>query len=242
MAITFGAVTRGTSTGTSSLSYSFTVDANTTSLWVCISHSRGADSVSGVTWNGNTMTRGKGSFANVGAYIYYLENPTPATGNVVVSISAGTDRGLVASAFNAFGTLTSGVLGVTAAANGVDNTPTVTVVTGTNNSVVIDAMTQVFITNTITVDGSQTQLTNQNQAGTSQGETACASYELKATAGSTVMSWSSDTSNQWDSCAVEIKAAVNTVKTIDGLATASVKTVDGLAIASVKTFNGLSTT
>lgn len=203
LAIT-GTTTRGTSTGTSSLSFSKEVPSGSDLLTVQISHSRGADSVSGVTFNGDAMTRAIHSSANVGAYIYYLANPDIATGNVIVSISAGSDRALVATAVSWSGADTSDPIGGTAGVQGDSTTPSIAVNTEGTNSIVIDAVTGLNL-NIMTEGAGQTVITNQVQVGTAQSEVAGSSYEAAASPSSITMSWTMAGSAQWDICAAELK-------------------------------------
>lgn len=236
-----------TSTGASSLTIpNVVIPAGTTSLWVTISHSQGADAIVPATGKvvfntTETMTRAAASFTNVGAYIYYLANPTATTANVVITFTGATDRGIVATAIVVSGSLTTGVLGATQTAqNGSATAISATInPTQADNSVILDCVTTLdqFA---LTQDVGQTQIISQWQAGNPQGCEAGASYKTTTTAGSYTTGWdNTGTNTQWDYVAVEIKPFTTSIKTVDGLAIASVKTSDGLATASIKTINGL---
>lgn len=91
MAIAFDSSAQGTVTGASSLSFAHTCSGADRFLAVFINVGGGAgDSVTGVTFNGDAMTRSTAAtlidFAlNQSFFTYYLFNPDAATGNVVVS-------------------------------------------------------------------------------------------------------------------------------------------------------------
>lgn len=240
MAITVSSATIGSSAGTSSLSFAHTVGSGINLLLVLISHSRGADSISGVTFNGDAMTRATHSASNVGAYIYYLLSPDVATGNVVVSVSAGTDRGIVAGAVNVT-TPEASPIGAVGTNSGVSGDTSVTVTTTRANSYVFDATTYLNTTTDFVKGGSQTELVNQNRTGTAQGERAGASYQVATATGDYTNTWNPTESTQWNACAVEIKDSLPSgpanLKSYNTNVKANIKSVNTNLIANVKSLN-----
>jgi FG-GAP repeat len=92
-------------------------------LLVCISS---FDTVTGVTWNGTSMTQDAtaGTPGTTGAvYIYSLPNATAGTGNIVVTLSGASTKGkaLTATAFSDLAT--SSMLDQTSAATGSSTGP-----------------------------------------------------------------------------------------------------------------------
>jgi hypothetical protein len=215
-----GTTTKLTSAGTSSLSGSHTVPSGTTTLAICISLSKGADSISGVSWNGNALTRAVASISNVGSYIYLLPNPTPGTGSAVISLSNGTDRAIVATVINLSNTPTSSVTGASQGTGAGTTSTTGPLTTTSANSIILDCVTEIA-NSALTPGSGQTAITNQFQSGTSQDETAGVSYKATTSIGSYSTGWSNaGSSTQWNYCSIEIKGTPSTDVTV----TASVAT------------------
>lgn len=96
MAITFGGQVDNTSFGSgSSQTTAFAISGTDTILWVGVLAQKGSntDYVTGVTYNGVSMTQlGQvANNANVRIYLYYLINPASGTNNIIVSCSASMD-------------------------------------------------------------------------------------------------------------------------------------------------------
>ena len=92
MAIAFDAVTGYTLSGTTSDTFAHTVTGANTILWVCAqTGSAGTPAISGVTYNGVSMTAAAssgvqtGSNANQRIFLYYLVGPATGAHNVVIS-------------------------------------------------------------------------------------------------------------------------------------------------------------
>ena len=90
---------------TASASWSLTVPSGATLVTVHIATGpNGANTTTGVTWNGAALTKfdtvvSSANTSNRRAEVWFLLNPTPATGNVVVTNSAALPTGAVAIAW-----------------------------------------------------------------------------------------------------------------------------------------------
>lgn len=93
--LVYDATSSGTALPGNSITFSHTCSGSNRILLVFISQNSGgsSDIITGVTYNGVSMTRIDRSNTGVGitVYAYYLVNPTAGANNVVVSASSGSD-------------------------------------------------------------------------------------------------------------------------------------------------------
>ncbi len=92
MAIAFDATANGEKTGTSTLSFSHTCTGSNRILFVGVVSQLGSDNLTGVTYNGVTLTQINKIQNNGGiySYLYYLIAPATGANNVVVSYTGST--------------------------------------------------------------------------------------------------------------------------------------------------------
>lgn len=159
MAVAVGTVTTGTVSSSTGLTFSH--DATGASLLMVYAGSRGSGgpTVTGVTFNGVSMTLVDGGVeAQTGGYWYYLLAPATGAHNVVVSFSGTVNAG--GTAVNLSGTSTTvpiGGYGKTQFNGGTTATRnTICVAT----SILLAGFSLTNSGNAITVDGSQTSDSN----------------------------------------------------------------------------------
>lgn len=235
MAIAFDASTQGTAGVTSPQTYSHTCTGSDLILYVHIYTVGTGNQVTGVTYNGVSMTSvGSIDLSTFGrTYLYRLVNPASGANNVVITYSGSQVYGVsVATSYT--GALQSG--GTFVSNTAVDATPDVSVVLTPNSS-------GNWIAMAMGNDGAA-PFGGGGSASVRQigSNVAIIAYDTNGgVSGSTTMTATMVGGNNLSVVAesFEPSAAASAIKTIDGLAKASVKTVDGLAIASVKTWNGL---
>lgn len=102
MAILHDSSAKGTIDANTSLTFAHTCTGSNLILFVGVDIASASDLVSGVTYNGVTMTRIDiqiiGGAANRTLYLYYLIAPATGANDVVISTSSGVDiRGVSAS-------------------------------------------------------------------------------------------------------------------------------------------------
>jgi len=238
MAITFGTVTTGQNTGASPLTYSHTVDSNTTCLIVTTSYGGSGDDVSGVTWDGNSLTKVVVSSSNAHAAFWRLTNPTPGTGNVVVTKSGSTDRGTISNAINVFGGSTATPIGDTsnaAVASGTSVSSSIDT-TETGSVSLILATKRPNGGNSIAVGGSQVAISNIDQAGTASGCRAGFSYlDTPLFATNYSVSYTGGSGDEWGLVAVELVPS-SALNTYTGTPANSTRIGDGSGSAFANTY------
>lgn len=159
MAVAVGTVTTGTVSSSTGLTFSH--DATGASLLMVYAGSRGSGgpTVTGVTFNGVSMTLVDGGVeAQTGGYWYYLLAPATGSHNVVVSFSGTVNAG--GTAVNLSGTSTTvpiGGFGKTQFNGGTTATRNTTCVA---TSILLAGFSLTNSGNAITVDGSQTSDSN----------------------------------------------------------------------------------
>lgn len=200
-ALAVDATANGTSSGSGPFTLSHTVTGSETLLVVGVSHYDSSDTVTGVTYNGVSMTEVPSGSVNNGQYyvdLFYLINPTTGTNNVSVSVSGSVfEIGYGSVSFT--GAHQSAPLGTAVTATGSDTTPTATV-SSASGELVVDTITIVH-SGTLGVGAGQTS--RWNAVGTSGFTKYAGSTEPGA--GSVTMSWTNSTSQAWASVAVPIK-------------------------------------
>lgn len=160
----------------------------------------GTGTISGLFANGIAMTRAAAATGvQMRSEIWYLMKPNAGTNVISATISGSTDDRKFRS------TSWTEVLGVgnNNTATGVTGSPSVSVTTTKDNSVVVDVVSK-FGTTVATVGAGQTSVMNDNTGATN----AMASYESKATAGAVSMDWTEASANDWSQCALVLEPVV----------------------------------
>lgn len=230
MAIAYDAFSEGERlTSATTLTVSHTTSGSDRFLIVNVlsQTSGGGDTITGVTYNGTSLTLvGKRAAGSEYIYQFQLANPASGANNVVV---------------------TSSVSGFFQCEN--------VSYTGVNQSAPIDVFTSgsdgsgdAQFTLTTTVDACWMNAGARGSTGTPVsgcvargGAGGIVTYDTNAAispAGSNTMTVGNGGTTQFIVSAFKPSVS-SSIKTVDGLAYASVKTVNGLAVASVKNINGL---
>jgi hypothetical protein len=168
------------------------------------SSTAGNRTVSGVTWNGNTLTRVPSAASDNGTFLrtdlFYLLSPTAGTGNVVVTMG-GADPDVFASITNYQGVHQTTPFGTPVLGSSTStNTPSVSVSYAAGNValgiVASDANSSITETGTLIAE-----------AQGLNGDT-CFGAQYFTGGGTQSVSWSASTpDNGWAVTGVELKAA-----------------------------------
>jgi hypothetical protein len=154
--------------------------------------------VTGVTYNGVTLTQAKNLIVNGReTALWYLANPPTGTHNVVISTSGLTRiRG---GALSLTG-VDASPLGATASNSGTSTTPNVVISTLSDCSWLIDNAI-ISGENTLTVGGGQAERWNIGMTGIKIG----GSTRVAPTVDAYAILWKDSVSELWGSVAIEIK-------------------------------------
>ena len=206
MAISIGNSTTSSNTGSSTLTFSHDNESNNF-LTVGVSHRRGADDVSGVTYNGVSMTRSIARVANNGVYIYELVAPASGSNDVVVTVSAGTDRALHATATSATQIKQSSPLDDTAGSStpGSATSLSDSVTTTVADTLIVQVWQQTGSDVALT-PSNITEVGESHQTGTI-GSNHAFGYRIESSTGTYTSGWSSPASNQIDTCLASYEMA-----------------------------------
>lgn len=200
----------------------------------------GTDFLTGLTYNSVAMTladkqqhgaSGSPIFALGWVYLYYLDNPSVGTFNVVASFSGATSGAIRGSSTSYTGTK-SGTPDATFKAQASGGSDLVLALTTIADNCWVIAVTGGYQNFSV-----GTNLTTRNSNGLRQ---FFADSNAVITPAGSFSSTTAGVGNNYPGGVMASFAPQTTsIKTVNGLAYASVKTVDGLEIASVKTINGL---
>jgi hypothetical protein len=185
-AVAFDATGANNGNFVNSLTVNITVGSGSNRfLALCIGSSMGSDAVTGVTDNGNAMTRQAAStFGNpVGVWMYTIANPASGAHSIVVSLGSLHDLGAIASSFSGVDQATPVDGNGGGGPNGFQNSPRSDNITVSAGGMAYDCLNSNGNTDTYTAGGSQTDTANQQNDGSSK---TAASYLVGASA----MSWS----------------------------------------------------
>jgi hypothetical protein len=190
-----------TAAGTT-LTYSHTIGASANYLKVGVgANNAGPGPITGITWNGVSMTRLGSELAPDGFIVvdyYFLVSPATGTHNVVVTTTNSTDAlASCASSYNDVDTTTPH--GTAATATGTTNTPTVNV-SSAAGELVVDV---VGVRDTTLTACGQTQRGNVNDTGPNIANGAADA----AGAASVTMSWTAGAATAWGIIGVSLKGA-----------------------------------
>lgn len=202
-AITFGSKSQATTSFDDPFQWSHTVNSGEDFLSVCIALRDNGTTVNSVTFNGDALIRAvqrKHSSEDATSEIWYRTAPDVTTGTISVDLSTfDAIRGI---ATNWSGVDQSGSpIDTTGSNQGDSATPSTTVTTTANGSVIVDCL---FHEDSAvsTPGGSQTTIFANDDGVWNTG----ASYIIKATAGSQAMSWTSG-NDVWTHAVAAFKAA-----------------------------------
>lgn len=193
------AVTLGTPVTSTATTFAHTVVSADSILIVTVAH-RNDGSVSGITYNGVSLTLGVSKSQGAGtsqanSSVWYLQSPSAGNNNIVITSSGTTEARF--GAVEVFGVFS---VGGSSSAGGTGGTRTTTLTVQGTTGVVIDSINEVAI-GSLTVDGSQTTIFNATDGNSENGS----SYEIHS-GSNTTMSWtSSGGSADWAISALELK-------------------------------------
>ena len=194
MALAFDAATDGNVAGGNTKTVSHTMGAGANGvlyaffMWRKTTNSPTSPSA---TWNGDAMTAldTSNNALNRGISGFVIYAPDSGTHNCVVSWTENTNAAIAVVSFT--GAAQTAGYGTIAASSGNDTTPTMSV-TGVVGGIILDSVVIDWSAGqTLTVDGSQTQRTQEN-ATTCLGATS-----TEAGAANVTMSWSASNTNNW---------------------------------------------
>ena len=170
-------------------------------------HLRGAQTVTGITYNSDAMTHVATAIQSAGVLrteIWRLVNPDSGANSVLVTLSAAIDSSLGGSAMSFTGVDQTTPIGATATAGPDTGTSVSTnLTTAQNNSWVVDAVTHRNDID-ITAGGSQSNVLEHNNGTSTIGGM---STRLAPTAGSYAMSWADGADHQWRHVLLELRDA-----------------------------------
>jgi hypothetical protein len=165
-------------------------------------------SASGVTYNGNSLTKVVSEGAGTISEIWMIVNPDAGSNNVVVTWGSN-QQGVVCGSISYTGVDSANPAPTTAVAAGSANNPSISITTQFSNSWILDSLA--FIDSLTAFSGSPGSGQTQRYALLSAAQDAegCGSDKSTTTAGSYSMSWSTSGSGLiiWNYCCIEIKAA-----------------------------------
>lgn len=163
----------------------------------------GTGTISGLFANGIAMTKAVAvTSTQMRSEIWYLFKPNSGSNVISATISGNTDD----RKFRSTSWTGVGSIGNTNSATGATGSPSVSVTTTKDNSVVVDIVSK-FGTTAATVGAGQTSVMNDNSGSTN----AMASYESKAVAGAVSMDWTETSANDWSHCAMVLEPTVPVV-------------------------------
>ena len=238
MAIAIDATSEGFESGGTTVTVSHTITGSDTFLWFSTFKFGGGDSVTGVTWNGTSMTQIGKITSDASGFTYGYAIATSDTGtHDVVATSSSSVQWFVTNA----------------SYTGVDQT-TPNPDTVNNSSATADSFSESVTTSVdnswlviagrtpgkAPTAGSETIVRKLNATSGDAGWTLD-SDGARTPAGSEALAWSysGSSTSYWvmSSIAPAVAAGPASVKTFNTIAIASVKTIDTIAIASVKTID-----
>jgi len=240
MAIAFGAaITGSNTTGTSYTVSSPNVSGSDTYGVVSTAGKQGTDTITGVTWNGVSMTKIVVRQVTGDRFIalWGLASPAAGTNNIVVTSSESNFIGVAAVYY-------TGAQSATAADSSSSGTNTASPITVSTTTVADHAwlvaaasgVSEGAPSSWATGTSRDTGAGSHGTADSNGSKTPAGSYSLSA-------NFAAFPSNNHAMVIMSIApyaaSGPASMKTWNGLAAASVKTMDGLAIASTKTWNGL---
>lgn len=202
-----GVRTAGPASGVT-LVWAHTVGAAQTILHVLVGQGtqNATNQVNSVTWNGAALTK-KSIDANDGAWtiaqIWELANPTPATGNVVVTYGApsGSETQIFGCAISFDGASTT--TGAVFTATGTSTNPSVTVTDSASGDIVIS-----FLVNDNQAGPTTEAGTLIGEAEDVGGDTDHNGQRQTATGSSTTCSWTnSGSGSKWSAIGIAVKQA-----------------------------------
>lgn len=169
---------------------------------VVVVASRDLGSITGITHNGNAMTKQAQSLnASVcGVDIWTIEDPANGTNDIV--LSSGEDYKLF-SMYAFYLTGADSVEVVNQANTGWSEAPSNSITTITANAWIVDAI-NLQSTKTIAVAGSQTERDNADHSDANLGQMGVSTLP-KVTAGAQAMSWTWTTGDNWAHALIAIK-------------------------------------
>ncbi len=212
MALAIDAVSTGTGGGAGPFTWSHTCSGSDRVLIVGVSHNDSGDTVTGMTYNGVSMTPvPSGATSNGQYFVTQYSLIAPATGTNTVSVSmSGNVFDFGAAAISLTGADQTAPLGTAATATGSSTTPSVNV-SSAGAEIVVDTLAIVH-SGTLSVGAGQTQRWNTTTSN------AFIKYagSTESGSGTTTMSWTNSTSQDWAIVAVPVKpvAAAGTSVTV----------------------------
>jgi hypothetical protein len=163
----------------------------------------GTGTITALTYNGVAMTKSQGTTTGaMRAEIWYLASPATGTNVVSATVTGDTDdRKFRSTSW----TGVSSTLDASGTGTGGTGNPSVSITTVAANAMIVDAAAK-FGTTAFTVGAGQTSVMNDTTGST----TGVASYKSQASAGSTTMSWTNASANDWSAVALSLAPATTT--------------------------------
>jgi hypothetical protein len=202
IAITYSNFAVGSGTNRSLIAYVLWKDESSTS-----------PAVSSVVFNTSENftyggVRGQNSYAGgnftLTSEIWYLDNPSNATADVIATLNETADGGTIILAVSEYTGANNGIGSSPAAATGNNDTPTVTLTTDSSGNLIVMGAAQGNTNNSPYTPGSGTTERLDYAAGTDLDGFA---GEEASSGGSDTIDCTSSTSNRWAAAAIELKAA-----------------------------------
>lgn len=195
----------GTSGGSTASSATLSLDSSglnrTALVQVIMQQNR---TISAITYNGVAMTLAK-SQTDVGNNIrveqYYLSAPALGTHNVSITFSGATFYELEGQIYTDTNQVSP--IGTVQGAGGSTNHPTLTLVTGTDNSQVVDGLGTAYVGTLTAAPGAGQSLNGQNLTGSYQGSSSVQSAGSQPDA--VVMDYALNHATPWVYTAIELK-------------------------------------
>jgi hypothetical protein len=206
----------------SSLSFSHSIEAGTNMLVVAAGSSHNTDAnvsaVTSVSFSGLALTKVREDYNSddhIRVSYWYLLNPPNTTGNVAISYTGSSDRGIIGASFSIHEAAAAAPEANVGTNSGSGGAISQSITTLTDNSLVLDMIGASSGSDTLTIGSPAKQILNQGIEGNSMY--GISSY-TKTSAGSTTFNWTKSVTNRgytWSMIA--IKPAGNGATTVDGV-------------------------
>lgn len=238
MAVTFNAQSSGSVNPATTLTIAHTCSGSDRVLLVGISTNNTVDRITGVTYNGVSMTRLNsqvGSSGNFYSYLYYLQNPASGTNNIVVSASASSLIGAINASFSGAAQTSTPDNSASGTQTGAGTTISANVTVNTANSMLFGHCR-----------GSDTlgAGTGTTSNGTLFSAAFISGYSTSTrSTGSQTLSFtrpSADTTLWLVASIAPATGASTQISSINGVAQASISSFNGVALASIASAMGVS--
>lgn len=230
MAVAFDAQSSGSVNPATTLTVAHTCTGSNRVLLVGLSTNNTTDIITGVTYNGVSMTKLNTQLVQslYYSYLFYLQNPASGTNNIVATASSSSLMGAINASFTG--------------ADQVSPPDSSTSGTSTDGTTAVNATTTVVAANSMLFGHVRASTGLSAGTGTTSNGTLFGGAFISGYSTSTVGSGSQTLAFTrvaadlagWLVASVAPVAATSHIKSADGILYANIKSMDGIAIANIK--------